>query len=186
MKTSSTFLGASFLVLISLPSFVLATQVLYRSPKQLGAESSLVVQGRVVEVRSYWNDSHTKIFTETTVEIDRTYKGIDRSEVRVVQMGGTVGNVRVTVHGALEWKRGQEVLLFLEDPRPGSFVVTGFSQGKFDIMRDPETGEPFVEQPRIEGVTLVGGRDAAPAAESDTPGGRVSLDRFLEHALGSK
>ena len=78
-----------------------ATQVIQRTPQQLAKESHLVVDGKVSSVRSYWNDDHSKILTEAVVTVGSTYKGGTSPSVRVVQLGGVVGNVRMTAHGAL-------------------------------------------------------------------------------------
>jgi hypothetical protein len=167
-----------------------ATQVLYRTPRELGAESALVVRGEVVEVRSYWNEKRTKVFTSARVAVGETYKGGGVSTVDVVQLGGVVDNVKVTVHGALSWREGEEVVLFLE-PYDGSsassaaFQVSGFSQGKFSVERDPRTGKEFVSRPEASGVELVG----ASAPGSPEPSSRIEsvpLEQFINEALGRR
>jgi hypothetical protein len=160
-----------------------ATQVIHRTPKQLGAQSTLVVTGTVSGVRSFWNPQRTKIFTETTITIDETYKGSAPAYVNVLQLGGVVDNVKVTVAGALHWKNGEEVLLFLEPYTGESYQVSGFSQGKFKIIYDPKTGKRLVEHPSLEGVELVdpsSGKAAAPSARPE----KTPLDKFIAQTLG--
>lgn len=176
-----TTLVAFALVFAATP-FALATQIVYRTPQQMGKASSLVVQGEVTSVRSYWNEKRTKIFTETLVQVDQAYKGLNPGTVSVVQLGGTVGNVQVTVAGALQWKPGEEVLLFLEPATAEAYQVSGFSQGKFNIERDPMTGEAFVRRPALEGVEIL----LAPQADQQAPASRalsVPLKRFIDDAL---
>lgn len=176
-----TTLAAIVLVFAGTP-LALATQIVYRTPQQMGQQSSLVVQGEVTGVRSYWNEKRTKIFTETLVQVDQAYKGTNPGTVRVVQLGGTVGNVRVTVAGALQWKRGEEVLLFLEQATDEAYQVSGFSQGKFNIERDPVTGEAFVRRQALEGVEIL----LAPQADQQVSPSRsfnVPLKRFIDDAL---
>ncbi len=153
-----------------------ATQIEHRSPRQLAEESALVVRGTVAGVRSFWNARGTKIFTEATVEVDQTYQGRDSRSIRVVQIGGVVGHVRMAVAGALAWRRGEEVLLFLERYDDASFQVTGFSQGKYAIERDAATGRAFVR-----GAGELAGVPEGPAAR---PLATVSLETFIERALG--
>ncbi|MFQ5511712.1 MAG: hypothetical protein ACE5EO_07685 [Candidatus Krumholzibacteriia bacterium] len=163
----------------------LATQVLYRSPEDLGQQSSLVVQGKVTGVRSFWNDKHTKIFTETEIAVDQSYKGDRPPAIRILQLGGVVDNVKVTVAGALQWRTNEEVLLFLEPYTTGTFQVSGFSQGKFEIVRDPRTNQPYVERPSQDGVELVGG--ATPEAlKRASRVEKMPLERFINQALGRK
>jgi hypothetical protein len=181
MYCISRLLGVSVLLAALFASLANATQVLYRTPQQLGADAQLIVDGRVTAVRSYWNDAGSKIITETTVEVTGTHKGGPRSTVAVVQLGGVVGNVRQTVHGALQWRPGEEVLLFLEDAMPGTYQVAGFSQGKYHIERD-RRGRRFVRQASPDGAELV-----TPNGVMRTPQPlEVPLDRFLDQALGRK
>lgn len=164
---------------IAVDSF--ATQVIQRTPKELAQESQLVVDGKVSSVRSYWNDDHSKIYTETVVAVGSTYKGGSTSTVRVVQLGGVVGNVRMTAHGALQWKKGEEVLLFLEPSVPGAFQVAGFSQGKYMIERDARTGKAYIKHAMPPDV----GDGKAPAADvTGVPAAdRVTLEQFIDDVL---
>jgi len=188
MQRASAPLVAVFLYLALetlTPRPVTATQIRYRTAPELGRQSELVVRGKVVSVRSYWNDSHTKIFTETTIAPDETYKGRAGGVVRLVQLGGTVGNTKVTVAGAVQWRQDEEVLLFLEPYLPGTYHVSGFSQGKFTIERDPKSGKALVRQAPAGGAELIGSPAAQSTAAPD-PRGRLTLDELLNQALGQR
>lgn len=157
-----------------------ATQLRHLGIEELGATATVVVRGQVSGVRGFWNEKRTKILTEITVDVVESYKGDVAGVVRLIQLGGVVDNVRVTADGALQWTQDEEVLLFLEPYGPGTLQVTGFSQGKFLVERDPATGDEFVRRPAQEGVTFTGapaGRDAAAALA------KVPLSRFVRQAL---
>ncbi|MCK5406938.1 MAG: hypothetical protein KAJ37_05775 [Candidatus Krumholzibacteria bacterium] len=184
MNRFTKVLGASVLALTLVAPLARATQVLYRTPQQLGTESALVVSGKVTQVRSYWNESRTKILTEARVAVDESYKGVAGNTVRVVQLGGVVGHVRMSVHGALSWRPGEEVLLFLEPLKGGDWQVSGFSQGKFRVVRD-HNGTPLIQNAPDSGVEVLG----APGAEDAVPrvrNPRVELNDFVNQALGRK
>jgi hypothetical protein len=151
----------------------------------MGEESALVVLGTVSSVRSFWNEAHTKVLTETVVRVDETYKGEAMGTVSVLQLGGVVDHMRVHVHGAPAWSRGEEVLLFLDRMDGTNYRVAGFSQGKFNVERDPLTGEAFVKRPALDGGEVVG---APPADERVVGTGpvRMPLDEFVKQALGRK
>jgi hypothetical protein len=170
------------LVLFGTVSAVRATQILYRSPEELGKESALVVTGTVQGSRSYWNADRTKIFTETVIGVDQSYKGEASGTVRIVQLGGVVDNVRMTVHGACSWRTGEEVLLFLDSRSDGRYRVAGFSLGKFELERDPATGRAFVKHPRVEGAQVLSapGGSEAPGARNE----RMPLHAFINSTLG--
>ena len=181
--------GIILLVSACLTNVSIATQVLYKSPRDLGEVSSVVVRGRVASVGSYWNPAHTKIFTRTRITVDQTYKGQPPASIDVVQPGGIVGNIKVTAHGALQWRVGEEVLVFAEPYDERALQVSGFFQGKFGIVRDPATGVAYVEAPAAEGVTLLGapapGRPG-PQASRRSEIERVTVEEFVNQALGSR
>ena len=175
-------LMAAGLVILALPA--LATQIIQVSPQEIAKASTLVVDGKVSGVRSFWNDDHSNIFTETTVAVNATHKGAGASTVRVMTLGGVVGNVRQTAHGALAWQRGEEVLLFLEPAgktQPGAFQVTGFSQGKYDIERDAKSGRKFVRQAMP--ADMGGSTPSATSGKTPSQSEKVTLDQFLGQVL---
>jgi len=181
--SACAFLACIFLLVAGLVALAYATQIAYRSPQQLGDESALVVRGRVQSVESYWNSKHTKIFTRTRIAVDETYKGSARPMIDVVQLGGVVGNVKVTVQGALQWKVGEEVLLFAEPYDAGSYQVSGFFQGKFKIEHDPATGIAYVDAPAPEGVSLLGAPPTQRPSRISLKQ-RATLEQFVSQALG--
>ena len=181
MKTLFRIVSAIILAQIAFFGVSAATQIVYQSLDQLGANASAVVVGKVAAVRSYWNEDHTKIFTETTVTVDESFKGQPGASVRVVQLGGTVDNVQVTAHGALQWKPEEEIVLFLEPAADGAFQVSGFSQGKFQVERDPRTGAAYVMRPALAGAEFVGTPDDKAAVEEVD---RTPLQDFMAEALG--
>jgi hypothetical protein len=179
MKRNVSILWVSVLVLLVLAAAGQATEVIYRSPKQLADESSQIVRGMVTGVRSYWNAEKTRIFTEVRVKVDETYKGGALPEARIVQLGGIVDHVNMHVDGALSWRQSEEVLLFLERGQTGDFRVAGFSQGRFAIERDRRTGKAFVRSPGFEGATLV----SVPEGRRAAPPRKIPLDSFVHETL---
>ena len=175
-----TALSALILTCLT-PDFANSTQILARSPEQLGATSTLVVRGRVAELSSFWNESETKILTEVEIEVDANHKGQAPTRLRVLQMGGVVGNVKMTVAGSLVWNPGEDVLLFLEDSLPNRFRVAGFSQGKFTVERDATTGELFVRQASLGAAEIVAGSTVDKTAQAGTA--RMPLQSLLNRAL---
>ena len=158
-----------------------ATELQTLSAAEMGSAADAVIRGRVQTTRSFWNDDRTKIYTEIAVAAEQTYKGDVAGLVHVLQLGGTVDNVRVTVHGALDWTVGEEVLLFLEPFRENRFVVTGLSQGKYLVERDPATGEAYAARVPVRGD----GPAEAGAAKAREKAERQPLAQLLAAALGA-
>ena len=179
-RTSTLLLSIALLVFVLVP-LAQATQILHRTPQQLGDESELVVHGRVMTVQSAWNDKRTKVFTTTVISVENTYKGAAAPVVEIVQLGGVVDNIRVNVSGSLLWRPGEEVLLFLA-PYDGRYAVSGFSQGKFNVKRDAKTGKAYIERPELEGVEIMGAPSKDGAA-TPTKVEAVPLEAFVDYAL---
>jgi len=185
MKSVLTVSACLCFLIVAVTAVATATQLARLSPQDLGDYSGLVFRGKVLSADSYWNDTHTKIFTRVLVGADETYKGEHRAVVELVQLGGTVGNVKVTVQGALQWTPGEEVLLFAEPYDLTNYQVLGLSQGKFAVRRDERTGAAYVEVPPTDSDALLG----APPAAGQVPAQaleRVPLERFVNQALGRR
>jgi hypothetical protein len=70
----------------------LFAQVLFKEVS-LGEQiekSSLVLEGKVLSKKSFWNETHTKIYTVNTIEVYKVFKGEALSSVEVITPGGTV------------------------------------------------------------------------------------------------
>jgi hypothetical protein len=182
MKRTIGILGALVMIAIG-ADIAFATQLVLMTPRQMGEQAQLVVAGKVSGTESFWNEKRTKIFTRIDVAVDASYKGAAPAVVSLLQLGGTVDGVRTTVDGAVQWRGGEEVLLFLEPYTKGTYQVTGLSQGKFRIERDETTGAALVSRPALTGVKLVAAQGTiSPGAAVE----KVPLERFIAEALGAK
>jgi hypothetical protein len=104
------------------------------SQEELLAGSAAVLQGRVVEVESFWNAEHTAILSEALVSVDEVLVGRAPTLVRVRTFGGTVAGYTVEAHGFPRFVAGEEALLFLyREPADGSVRVWGYQQGQYRI-----------------------------------------------------
>lgn len=105
-----------------------------------------IVIGRVTQMRSAWNDAHTRIYTEVEIEVDRSLKGEVGRRVTLRQLGGEVDGVRYNVPGCAAFRPGEEALLFVWRDSTGRAQVNGLAQGKFEIMRDATSGARLVQR----------------------------------------
>lgn len=118
-----------------------ATTVVPMETRALVARSHEIVIGEVTAVTPRWNESRTRIVTDVRVRVTEALKGEAGPELVLTQVGGEVDGFRYTVDGAPSFRPGEEALLFAWRDRAGLAQVTGLAQGKFDIRRDPATGE---------------------------------------------
>ncbi len=128
-------------ILATVPA--VASTFLHMSSKELITEADALIQGRVVELSSFWTESGRLSATEVMIEVEETLLGEAPATVTVRTFGGEVGDIKVEAHGFPRFERGERVLLYLTtDPDDGTVRVLGYQQGQFRIVT------------RNDGVTL--------------------------------
>jgi len=108
---------------------------------ELVAEADLVFEGRVLEARTYLEDSG-RIETEYTFLVDRTMWGEDQVERSVVLPGGVLEDGRgLVISGMPSVRAGEDVLVFLSEAGDtGVRMPVGLSQGKFRVETSLQGG----------------------------------------------
>ncbi len=106
--------------------------------EELNQNSSVVLEGIVLEIESLWEGQ--LIFTDVHVGVDRCFKGDCESEVLIVRvLGGAVDDLEMRVQGVSQYRLGEQVLLFLNPLKQSNRLRTvGMFQGKFQIRETPE------------------------------------------------
>lgn len=141
---------------------------------ELVAASDAVIEGRVTEVESFWNENGTVIVTEAVVEVTDTLAGKSEGWVRVRTVGGEVDGYTIQAPGFPTLERDERVVLFLErSAAEDAFRITGHPLGKYRVVE--EAGEQIARPTVDDGAVLVspqGGLAEAPRA--------LSLDRLKE------
>jgi hypothetical protein len=110
-------------------------------------QSDLIAIGSCIDSKSVW--VNRALVTLATISVAETLKGAESATIAVTLPGGIDANrkfpVSMSYPGAPQITPGEDVFLFLTASGvvAGSYTVTGFSQGKFSIVKDEE-GEHFV------------------------------------------
>ncbi len=153
MKFPALFLLFSLLLL--LPGPARGSVLLKLELKNLVAHAEAVVEAEVVSSRGFWSEDRRSIDTETTLRVERGLLGRQGpaagQTIKVRTLGGKVGNVRMHVAGAPRLRKGERLVLFLEQ-RQGHRWVVGMNQGVFDLVQ--QDGKAHVRQ-RLGGAALV-------------------------------
>jgi len=68
--------------------------------------SSLVIEGKVLSKRSFWDAENKNIYTANTVEVYKVFKGEPVSLIEVITPGGTVGRKAQIVVPSLKLREG--------------------------------------------------------------------------------
>lgn len=144
MKRVVSFLLLATAAMTALAGPAGASTFLALSQAELVEQAEAVVQGRIVEVQSFWNSEHTAILTEAVLEVEDTVVGSAPAYVNLRTFGGQVGNYRIVAHGFPTFQLGERMVLFLEPEADGAQRVLGYQQGQYRIRdeRGIETAVP--------------------------------------------
>ncbi|TGE14538.1 hypothetical protein [Hymenobacter elongatus] len=95
---------------------------------QLTQQASLIVEGRPTAFRSFWNREHTSIYTATTIEVYRVFKGeVTGSNVELITYGGWVGETGMSSTTNVKLDEHTVGLFFLkpsQQPSEGSTLAS--------------------------------------------------------------
>jgi hypothetical protein len=103
---------------------------------ELTEKAAQIVIGRVMDMKSVWNEDRNYIFTYVTVDVDGYIKGTGENTVTVKIPGGAIGDIRLRVSDIPEFSDGEKVVLFLTDKYPDHSNLLGLYQGKYTIVDD--------------------------------------------------
>ncbi|HVR99934.1 MAG TPA: hypothetical protein VMW27_25135 [Thermoanaerobaculia bacterium] len=151
---------ALLLAVVAIPAG--ASTFLVMDQKALVQDSAAVVQGRVLQINSFWDPTGTVVKTEALVQVDDVIFGESPSVVVIETFGGKVGNFYVEAHGFPTFAVNEELLLFLEAEKDGVQRVAGYQQGQYRIVRDNSGIEMAVPAFDAEANLLT--KDGRPAA----------------------
>ncbi len=138
-QTSSPMIPSGFLRLL-LPLALLAvpaaaqTTLLYEVPIQQRIEhADLVVEGRVTQQRSFWNHDRTLIYTASSVDVYRLFKGrLTSGKVEIVTPGGRIGLTAQHVEPALRLEPGDIGIFLVQNARVAGDYTQNSSSKVFE------------------------------------------------------
>jgi hypothetical protein len=118
-----------------------STTLIRYSTEELTVVADYVVEGVVTHVESRFLEERRFVYTYTTIEVDKVYKGkLDAPSIVLQELGGTAGGVSAAVPSAPEFVPGERVILFLEVRDADYFRVYAMAEGKFTVVTDETTG----------------------------------------------
>jgi hypothetical protein len=162
----------------SLFNLAQATTFFQRPFSETLSDAPLVVRGIVQNNRADWvetEDGGRKLFTFTEVQVDEVLKGSASTGLMVVrEIGGEKDGIGMKIAGTAEFKRSEEVVVFLHDTRnsDGTYSVKGMMMSKLQVLR--EKGEVLLEGPALLEPSHSGVLGAEPEGHSGTEHGHES------------
>ena len=85
------------------------------SLKQQVEKSSLIIEGKVISKQSFWDANHHNIYTSSTVEVYKVFKGQRINTIEVITPGGSVGLKAEIVSPSLKLRKGDIGIFMLHD-----------------------------------------------------------------------
>jgi hypothetical protein len=122
--------------------------------REVVADASLIVRGRVTDVRSVALPGGG-VDSVATVAVENTLKGLALDGFVYVRVpGGDLGRYKFVMVGAPTFKAGQRAVFFLKPGTTDSaYRPIGLTLGVFRVQAEPGTGRPVVEPPVVPGRT---------------------------------
>ena len=106
--------------------------------EQLAKKADTIVQGTVVNQTSAWNPEHTAIYTDVTVNVEKTISGSPGDSVTFRVKGGVVGEIGMSTSNDPVYENNEKVILFLNTDEVVS-KLTGLFQGSCKIVDETVT-----------------------------------------------
>jgi hypothetical protein len=122
------------LICVAAPGIARGLTVEKLSFDQLTRRADAIVRGKVDEVKTRQASQSSPMATVVKVVVEKQFKGPRLSWVTIEQPGGSRGDIALGVPGSAEFTAGEDVILFLERRRGGTFAVVGGKQGKFSAV----------------------------------------------------
>lgn len=124
------------LLLTGLITAAQATVMRYLEVEELARLSTDVIHGQVLSTRTYWDESHTRIYTAVRVQVYESFKGAARrgKVVTITQLGGELDGMRLDYSGRPQFSNGEAVVLFTKAGRQQDLIVVGLKQGKLRVV----------------------------------------------------
>jgi hypothetical protein len=170
------FIGGSLLAFVASATTMLAMDV-----PALTKASDVVVRGFVGKVESRWTLDHSRIMTDSEIEVAEVLKGnVTTKTVTAMQPGGVVGDFGQMVHGTARFAVGEEVVVFLER-RGERFFVVGMAQGRMTIDR---TGPEAVVRGGEETLFLLDEKTHQPVKSPVQPMSLLKLVDLIRRSVG--
>ncbi len=137
-----------YFCLIILASFLTHQKEIFSQTKQSSIESlseraEVILTGKVINQKSKWNDDQTRIFTQSTIQVDEYLKGNDANKnITITTPGGEVGEVGELYTHMPRFSSDEEVLLFIKkDKNNVDYKIVDGEDGKLTLVRNEKTGE---------------------------------------------
>jgi len=132
-----------------------------------------VVLGEVLRSTSRFEKGGNWIVTDTTLRVEKSFKGEAPGEIVMTTPGGSIGGLHQQTVGVPGFQEGSERVVFLKRTTNGDTTIVGMAQGTYDVTTSSD-GTKLV-QPMASDLILVDERNGMVVAAEES---RKTLDQF--------
>lgn len=152
---------------------------------ELTVVADRIVVGSVVAVTAAWDLQHRRIVSTIEIDIEESWKGpaFANRRIAIVQPGGSVADLEMTVQGMPSFSVGEKSLLFLQGQQ--RLQVVGMGQGKRVLRWNQASKQWLAESPDIEGVVEAGPDAKLRQAKRGEPIRLDDLREQVRRAIGN-
>lgn len=109
-----------------------ATVMKYAGLERLIEISDVIIYGKVVDQKTYLDQSQNRVVTDTTFAVDKTFWGEVDKKVTIQQWGGTYKGKTHVVPGDARFEMGEETVVFLHRG-DGILALSALGQSKYSV-----------------------------------------------------
>lgn len=111
--------------------------------KNLSQKADVILDGKVIQKKSNWNQDKTRIYTSVTIQVNEYLKGNNPGNTIVINTpGGEVDGVGELYTHMPSFQEDEDVLVFVqEDKEKKSYKILNGEEGKLTLIKDISTGE---------------------------------------------
>ncbi|MEW6127080.1 MAG: putative Ig domain-containing protein, partial [Acidobacteriota bacterium] len=179
LKNTPTKLFILFALILICSQTSFATTVVIPTDDAMVLGSRAIVRARVLAVGTSYDEQTNRVYSYITLRIQEVLKGkIKERKIVLKELGGETPTMGTLVYGNPRYRPEQNVIVFLDTWRDGSYRTHQMYLGKYNIEMDEQTGhEMAVRETVDEGVVVL---QNIADAENPQKTDRVELSSFLQ------
>lgn len=134
---------------------VQATVMIPTDLPDVTSSASLIVRGRVIDIRAFADVANGPVTTAVTLGVSELLKGSADRTVTFLVHGGELGRYRQIIIGSPTFAAGDDAYVFLRRAADGALWVTGMNAGVYKVTSTG--GAEMVNPPVVAGLTATTG-----------------------------
>lgn len=114
---------------------------------ELARRADVVIVGHVAALVPQWDESHTRIRTQVTINVSQSVKGTAAgSTLTLIVPGGEVDGVGELYSDTPVFRQDEDVVVFAQRSSQGLYRVAGGLEGKYTIIKDQSSGKQMISE----------------------------------------